>query len=205
MNLSPRTMKIIYHVNIGMFVLIFWLIMAGAIFGDDAPGAAPSAMPDQAKYLISHESDQEAILQAKLAGDIQRLHKDLIGKLKVQEDAAIRHADLDGAQAIKAEIASLQPKADVSADVAPADPVIHGEYRCTHSNDAVHGMMFRDDGTGETSLGDKFAWTLEKGMLTLTFTDGTSSKGEYHPLATILTSTGKTASGDDRANYYLER
>lgn len=162
----PSIWKVIYHVNLFLVILLFWLIMAGAIFGENTD--APSKMPMQAQLLINHEADQEKALQDKLTADIVKLHQTLITRLKPQEDTAIHHEDLDGAQAIKAEIVALQPKTETVTELTTDD--VLGTYQI--STPSWSGTWTLVKGGAATSAGASGNWKLVDSTVTISWSNG---------------------------------
>ncbi len=148
-----------------------------------------------------------ADVQAALAEYDQKVAKakaDLVGKIQKAQDAATKKGNLDLALALKAKAGELNGE-EPATKQKPGDVDAKGSYKCTHTNDPVKEIFLKDGGQGLTGLGDKFTWAVKDGVLSFTWKDGTTSKGEVHPKVIVMTSTGKTASGEDRCGYYLER
>lgn len=187
-------------------MLLFLTICATSaedVTSGQAPATAPAtALPEAAVAILTSEHDQEAALRAKLDQDLAKLHQATITRLRKVEDRALSAKDLDGAEAVKAAIVTLSPKADPEQTI---DPAVIGTYKVSKCNWEVREITLREDGIALTSLGDKETWALTNGMLTISWTDGSISRGEYHPGGINLQSTGKTVSGDERCNFTLTK
>jgi hypothetical protein len=130
-----------------------------------------SKMPFSAQQQITHEQQEEAQAKALYDGQVAKLHAELIKKLKLCQASATKAGDLDGALAIKAEIASLAPPA--VAEV-PSSPV--GTYNVSDSDWNVTTIELHDSGhTVDASDGSTGTWTLRDDRLIITWYNGNTN------------------------------
>jgi hypothetical protein len=162
-------------------LMLFLLICRG--------GAAE--LPPDAQTTIDREAAQEAQLRTELDAKVAKLHSDLVARLKKSQDAAMHRGDLDGAEAIKARIVSLQPK------TAPPEPMLSdllvGTFHFAFMNGHAGGLGFEggvatdmgpgiqgtvkvaeDDSKAVISWANGTCWTVtqDHGKLTLQASDG---------------------------------
>lgn len=81
--------------------------------------ACAADLPQDAQSLLNSESLKETALKAKFDADIAALRKELVPKLQKAQEAATKKGDLDGAMAIKAKLAELDPSSGKSDPSAP--------------------------------------------------------------------------------------
>ena len=123
------------------------LFCAGAAFAEE-PGAK---LPADAQSLLNAEALKESLLKSKYEADLAALRKELVPKLQRAQDAATRKGDLDGAMAIKAKVAELDPKGSAAGVVADAPlTVVKAAYGLDSRSgkdvlDAVVGWLKNDD------------------------------------------------------------
>jgi hypothetical protein len=165
----PSLSATLYHLNLLLFCLIV-ILLAGSAFGEDS-----SKMPLAAQTLIDREQAQEKVLQDKLATDIAKLHKDLANRLKPQVDAATRQSDLEGAMAIKAEIASLKgPEVLIPPDIKDVltgtlnftlpnghcGPLLIQRLSATDVPSGITGNITIADNVATIAWGNNTSWTV---------------------------------------------
>jgi hypothetical protein len=182
-------------------MLLLFLTICATSAEDVTSGQAPasttpaSALPEAAVAILTSEHDQEAALRAKLDQDLGRLHQAAIVRLKRVEDRALSAKDLDGAEAVKAAIVALSPK----AEPAPADiqAMLTGTANYTMANghcgqltvkggiatdsvSGVSGTVQIHDSDATIVWGNGTAWHLTTAGDAITFTapdsTGTLSK-----------------------------
>ncbi len=159
--------------------------------------AAESKLPADAAKLVETFDADAAKIRADAEKAVDKKAAELTGKLQKAQEAAMKRGDLDGANAVKAAIEKAAPKKAVAA--APeATPL--GAYKVSKCNWEINEIFLKDKGVVKTSLGDTAAWVITDDTLTITWKDGSASKGEYHPSGINMVSDGK-----DHCNFWLTK
>ena len=124
-----------------LFLLLFESVQAE----DDAAPPGMSKMPPEAQQQIDREAQAEEALLAKLNQEFSKMHAELATKLKHSYDDAIHRGDLDGAEALKAEIARLSIKAGAAPVSIIIEAYIDGDSNLVIIPD--QGLQWNEAGT----------------------------------------------------------
>jgi hypothetical protein len=169
-------MDMILSVSMRTISLTVGLLCAPAWGADDDTATttpASSRMPIAAQVLIDHEAQQEAVAKAQYAAQVAKLHAELAKRLRANQDTATKAGDLDGALAIKAEIATLSapPPIDPATIGSPA-----GSYAISESDWDITGIEMQDQGhIVKASDGSSGTWAIKDGRLTITWYNGNTN------------------------------